>query len=162
MEVACTDSIPRCARGGILGSATFPFPSFLRSLCFSQQITEDGQNMADEVNTAHCPLDKLFTRNVPHILENIFFSLDYESFKMCMEVNKEWYELLTSRLYKKKALVVFREGISKDETKLWSALEIGNAGLVTRLVSNGLVNVDCVREICGGWDETTVFILDLF
>ena len=66
--------------------------------------------MADEVNTVHCPLDELFTRNVPHILENIFFSLDYESFKTCMEVNKGWHELLTSRFYNKKALLLFHKG----------------------------------------------------
>ena len=100
--------------------------------------------MADEVNTAHCPFDKLFTRNVPHILENIFFSLDYESFKTCMEVNKGWHELLTSRFYNKKALLVFGEGISEDENKLLKASRDGNASLVRGLLSSGLINVDCV------------------
>ena len=51
----------------------------------------------------------LFPRNVPHIIEKIFFYLDYESYKKCHEVNSTWFELLTSDSYQKKAKAVFRE-----------------------------------------------------
>ena len=45
--------------------------------------------------TSHSPFDKLFTRNVPHIIEKIFLSLDYHSFKSCLMVNKKWNQVLT-------------------------------------------------------------------
>lgn len=40
--------------------------------------------------------DKLLAKNVPHILEKIFLSLDIESFKNCMEVCQAWRSLLAS------------------------------------------------------------------
>ena len=43
-----------------------------------------------------CAFDKLFTNSVPHILEKVFFSLDYNSFKSCLEVSRTWNEQLTS------------------------------------------------------------------
>ena len=46
--------------------------------------------------------DKLFTKNVLHILEEIFFDLDYESFKTCLEVSNLWRQLLTSESFIKK------------------------------------------------------------
>ena len=45
----------------------------------------------------------LLRRNVPHILENILFSLDYESFKACFEVSSTWHNLLKSETLLKKA-----------------------------------------------------------
>ena len=42
----------------------------------------------------------LFTESVPHVLEKIFFSLDYESFKTCKEVSISWNKLLTSESFK--------------------------------------------------------------
>ena len=53
----------------------------------------------------------LFSTNFPHIFENIFFSLDYDSYKNCMKVNSEWADVLTSERYKTKAKVVFRDEI---------------------------------------------------
>ena len=58
-----------------------------------------------------CGFDKLFERNVPHILEKIFFSLDYTSFKQCMEVSSAWYELLKSDSYKRLGKVAFHDDI---------------------------------------------------
>ena len=43
--------------------------------------------------------DKLFKKSVPHILEKIFASLDYDSFKKCQEVCITWHELLSSEAY---------------------------------------------------------------
>ena len=34
----------------------------------------------------------LFNKNVPHVQEKIFFSLDYDSLKACGEVCKTWHE----------------------------------------------------------------------
>ena len=65
-----------------------------------------------------CGFDTLFARNVPHILEQIFFSLDYETYKTCLEVCKAWNELLTSEAYQGKAKSVFHDGILKDERYL--------------------------------------------
>ena len=51
---------------------------------------------------AVCEFDKLFTRNVPHILERIFFSLDYVSFTACRDVCEAWSELHSSEVYRRK------------------------------------------------------------
>ena len=51
---------------------------------------------------AVCEFDKLFTRSVPHILERIFFSLDYVSFTACRDVCKAWSELHASEVYRQK------------------------------------------------------------
>ena len=66
-----------------------------------------------------CPLDILFSKNVPHILEKIFLSLDYESFKSCLRVSNAWREQLTSELLKRKAKKVFRREIRIDGCFLW-------------------------------------------
>ena len=54
-----------------------------------------------------CAFDKLFTKSVPHILEKIFFSLDFKSFNTCMDVSKTWRDLLTSDTYRAKGRLVF-------------------------------------------------------
>ena len=54
-----------------------------------------------------CAFDKLFTKSVPHILEKIFFSLDFKSFNTCMDVSKTWRDLLTSDSYLAKGRLVF-------------------------------------------------------
>ena len=41
--------------------------------------------------------DLLFQRSVPHILEKIFLSLDYKTFKACHKVCAAWGETLASR-----------------------------------------------------------------
>ena len=51
--------------------------------------------------------DVLLTKNVPHILEKIFFSLDYKSFITCREVSKLWKELLTSKSFQMKEKSVY-------------------------------------------------------
>ena len=68
------------------------------------------------------PFDKLFSMSVPHILEKIFFSLDYESYKNCLEVSNNWNELLKSISYQEKGKSVFRDELNQDQGKLWSIL----------------------------------------
>ena len=50
---------------------------------------------------ASCSFDTLFTKNVPHIMEKIFLSLDPASFKACLDVSKSWNEVLTKSLKRK-------------------------------------------------------------
>ena len=41
--------------------------------------------------------DQLFIKTRPHILEKMCLSLDFESFKNCLEVNKAWKDTLKSK-----------------------------------------------------------------
>ena len=88
--------------------------------------------------------DKLFTKSVPHILEKIFLSLDYESYKNCCEVSHTWNELLTSERYLKIGKTTFQEEISKDEKELWRVSAKGDAAIVKRLLSSRLLGVNSV------------------
>ena len=90
-------------------------------------------------------IELLFMRNVPHILEIILFSLDYESYHACFKVSKAWKELLTSDNFQRKGKYVFGEDVSEDETKLWNASRDGVIEEVRRLLSYGILNVNCVR-----------------
>ena len=64
--------------------------------------------------------DKFFLRNVPHILEKIFFSLDYMSFKTCMRVNKTWRDLLITARHQKELPRLLNEK-KENEDKLYIA-----------------------------------------
>ena len=88
----------------------------------------------------------LFSRNVPHILQKIFFNLDYESYKKCYKVNRAWYELLISESYEKRAKAAFQEDIWREESNLCSAAEAGNVSKVRRFLSH-LVDINCVRGV---------------
>ena len=91
------------------------------------------------------PFDLLFSKYVPHILEKIFLSLDYESFKLCLQVNSTWEELLTSEPYQKKGESVFHDEIVQYEERLWQTAKEGNVKEVKSVLSSIFVNVDCVR-----------------
>ena len=85
-----------------------------------------------------CAFDMLFTRSVPHILEKIFFNLDYTSFKHCMVVSSGWHELLKSESYKKVGKVTFRKEIYRE---LCRAIKIKNAYEGIKILSSGMVDV---------------------
>ena len=89
-----------------------------------------------------CAFNKLFAKNVPHILENIFLSLDYESYKVCLEVNDTWEKLLSSEDYQKIGKSVFRDEILVDEQKLWNAAENGNENYVKRLLLSKMIDIN--------------------
>ena len=59
--------------------------------------------------SAKCHFDKFFTISVPHILEKIFLSLDFVSFKKSHEVCKEWKVLLLSKSVKEKTEKILRK-----------------------------------------------------
>ena len=61
-----------------------------------------------------CGFDILLSKNVPHILEDIFFSVDYDSFKKCLEVSKSWNDLLTSESFLRRGKSVFCEEIQDE------------------------------------------------
>ena len=65
--------------------------------------------MAKDELASACSFDFLFYRNFPHILEMIFLSLDYESYKSCAEVSNEWKALLSSERYKSKGKTLFKQ-----------------------------------------------------
>ena len=96
-----------------------------------------------------CAFDKLFSMNVPHILERIFFSLDYHSFKICMHVSTTWSDLLMSEPCQNKAKSVFRTGIQKDNKRLWRAARSGNVCLVRQLLSNFLLDINHLHFVKG-------------
>ena len=81
--------------------------------------------------------NKLFTKNVPHILEKIFLSLDYESFKRCLDVSKSWNDLMRSERFQK----FFREEIEMD---LWKFSKDGSLSEVKIILSSFMVDVNCV------------------
>ena len=48
--------------------------------------------------------NRLFTRNVPHILERIFLSLDSYSLSRCRDVCRAWNELMKSESYEERRI----------------------------------------------------------
>ena len=101
---------------------------------------------------AVCTIETLFAINVPHILERIFFSLDYESFKKCTEVCVAWSALLKSESFMTRATSRFPTEISTDENKLWNAANGGDIYWVRKLVLSGMVDVNCDG---GHWEGVT-------
>ena len=84
-----------------------------------------------------CELDRLFSKNVPHILEKIFLSLDCASFINCIEINKAWNELLTSEPFRIKGKALFSQDIGME---LRFAAQSGQTGMVRRILSSGMVS----------------------
>ena len=82
-----------------------------------------------------CDFDRLFTTNVPHVLEKIFWSLDYNSFKTCLMVNKSWRELITTEKFSKR----FRKDMRRE---LMQAAQDGNADIIKSQLSNFSIVVD--------------------
>ena len=104
--------------------------------------------MAKEKYQDFCGFNVLLDKSVPHLLEKIFFNLDYESFKTCMEVNKLWCKLLKSESYLKRARDIFQKEISHDGIKLHSAARDGRLDDVRRLLFTGMLEADCSPAPC--------------
>ena len=62
--------------------------------------------------------DVLLKKNVPHILEKIFLSLDLESLKNCFRVSKAWNSSLRSMTLQKIAIRTYFASIWMDTDKL--------------------------------------------
>ena len=93
-----------------------------------------------------CAFDILFKKSVPHILEKIFFSLDYESFKTCMKVSNSWNELLTSESWKGIGKSTFHKDIGRE---LSLACGRDNINKVKRIISSGMADVNFGWGSCG-------------
>ena len=104
-------------------------------------------NMEARKTIGNCKFDILFTKCVPHILETILFSLDYESYNTCLKVSTAWRELISSDSCRKKAKSIFHGEIDQDEDKLWQAAKEGNIEKVQSLSSRIFVDVNCVRGL---------------
>ena len=90
-----------------------------------------------------CGFGTLFDMNVPHLIENIFFSLDYASLKTCPRVCNQWKELIQSEAFQVKARSQFRVEIKEDEDNLCNASDEGNVEEVKRIISSGIMNINC-------------------
>ena len=99
--------------------------------------------------------DKLFSKNMPHILEAIFFSLDYESYKVCLDVSKDWKTMLISKVFQKKGKSVFHKDLLHEQLKLQQAAQNGNKDVVINLLSTGMLNIDC--GIWNRWSQSPLF-----
>ena len=93
--------------------------------------------MAKKNTATNCEIDRLFMKNVPHVLEKIFFSLDFDSIISCRAVCESWNQLHSSDLYWAKAnekLIEKKENQKKLCFHSWK----GNAEEVRRIISSGI------------------------
>ena len=86
--------------------------------------------------------DKLLNKNVPHILEKIFLSLDYDSFMKCHKVCNAWSELLGTESFKKRSKALYQDEMVVD---LFKATVAGNIKEVTRLLAIG-ININVIKD----------------
>ena len=94
--------------------------------------------------------DILLSKNVPHIWEKIFFSLDQQSFKVCFGVNRSWNQLLSSKSFKDKIDIMLVQK-TDNEKRLWKLSSEDNVEEVKKLLSNdegiqGWFDVNCASE----------------
>ena len=92
--------------------------------------------------------DILLSRNVPHILESIFLSLDYESFKECFQVSNTWNRLLKSEIFRRMAKDLFHDEILEDEQRLYFLSYEDNLDEVKKLINCGMVKLNFIFELC--------------
>ena len=92
-------------------------------------------------------------RDVPHILEKIFFSMDYTSLKTCMNVSKTWRKLLLTTPYHNRLKELWKELLIEkpvNEKKLYDASKEGDTEVVMKLCNNPVVDVNV--EITLRWN----------
>ena len=113
--------------------------------------------------------DATFTKARPHILERICLSLNYDTFKNCLEVNNAWKTVLTATTFQKKVKALFREEIDQDEEELVLNSEEGNTDEVRKLLSIVLLDVNYVDKhgetpihlaASGGHQDVVQLLLD--
>ena len=142
---------------GLYKHILFLFHHHIIKFSFHCQFIKRGR--AGEIMDS-CAFEKLFSMSVPHILEKIFFYLDYESYKECLEVSYAWNELLISKSYQKKGKSVFQDELMRDEEKLWIIflekdiphggdpltrkipISTGNLSEVRKILSSGMLDVN--------------------
>ena len=90
----------------------------------------------------HTGFGKLLNKNVPHILEKIFLSLDYDSFMKCHKVCNAWSELLGTESFKRRSKALYQDEMVVD---LFKATVAGNVKEVTRLLAIG-ININVIKD----------------
>ena len=101
-------------------------------------------------------------RDVPHILEKIFFSMDYTSLETCMNVSKTWRKLLMTTPYQRRFLELWKELLTEkpvNEKKLYDASEKGDIEMVKKLCNNPVVDVNVVIAWMDGLVQLTPLII---
>jgi len=95
-----------------------------------------------ESQSPHSQWRKVLRGDIPHILEQIFIYLDYESLKTCFEVGKDWRKILKSKSFQKKAKDVFAREITKDGKKLVNASGEGNTEVIMQLLATDFLDIN--------------------
>ena len=96
-------------------------------------------------------------RSVPHILEKIFFSLDYTSFKTCMNVSETWRKLLSTASYEKRLDELWKELLIEKpviEKELHDASKKGDTEAVEKLCKHPVVDVNVAIRL-SPWRQST-------
>lgn len=88
-------------------------------------------------------VDTLISISVPHILEKIFFSLDYVSYTKCSTVSTIWNKLLYSERYQQMKKDVFLKDIKKE---LCNALIQYDPQKIRNLVTSGMIDGNYAHE----------------
>ena len=108
--------------------------------------------------------DTLFNKSVPHILEEIFFGLDYDSFMSCSKVCKTWNVLLSTESYhaRSEELLLVK---NKREEEFCDHIINGDVDEISNLITSG-VKPNCKRgsplynAIRNGHDHVVKLLLD--
>ena len=114
--------------------------------CNSSVLTEESKSKTSA-------FDLLFQRSIPHILEKIFLSLDYKTFKACHKVCAAWAETLASKPFRKKAISVYAEKASLDQDllmdviKLCIAMVSRNTERMRQLIACEIFRKACVNPL---------------
>ena len=96
----------------------------------------------------------LLNKNVPHIWEKIFLSLDCDSFMECRKVSKLWRGLLSTDVYKKQVKAYYEKlARVKMEQRLLEFSRCGNTKGVRSLLENG-VDPNCSNARASPTDST--------
>ena len=86
---------------------------------------------------ADSEFDKLFTRNVPHVLERIFFSLDYVSITACRDVCMAWSELHSTKLYQQKREELLVELLGKRKAAVRTGVYLDKSVVYFPITNSG-------------------------
>ena len=79
-----------------------------------------GNSEKDQAMANECPFSLLFRKNVEHILEDIFTSIDYATLRRCLIVCREWNTYLKSDSFLQAAKSAFSFNMWTDvnQTKI--------------------------------------------
>ena len=106
-------------------------------ISFIVELEKVASNMATDQTTDLGAFGTLFNKSVPHILEKIFFSLDYDSFVSCVKVCRTWNGLLSSESYQARLGEMWSEKNRNEEDLCYHVLW-ENIKEIRYLISRGV------------------------